>query len=207
MPDGERSSWEVDDVHGRGIVLVDASVLSGLSGAPGIFFRRHSTWPPLPIDGTEELCGIIFNTMSEPLQIVMDTSVLSAALRSKRGASFKLLSLVGVAPEFQINLSVPLVLEYEEVAKRQKDETGLTDQDIDDILDFLCSVANRRRIFFLWRPFLRDPGDDMLLELAVEARCTCIVTFNRRDFADVEEQFGIRVLGPKEFLQEIGQLQ
>src|ERR1700730_18569163 len=105
--------------------------------------------------------------MSEPLQIVLDTNVLTAALRSQRGASFKLLSLVGVAPDFQINLSVPLVLEYEEVAKRQKEETGLTDPDIEDILDYLCSVANRHRIFFLWRPFLNDPGDDMVLELAV----------------------------------------
>src|SRR5579871_1695567 len=140
--------------------------------------------------------------MPDPLQVVLDTSVLTAALRSSRGASFKLLSLIGVAPEFRINLSVPLVLEYEEVAKRQKSKTGLTDQDIEDILDYLCSVANLHRIFFLWRPFLNDPDDDMVLELAVEAQCNCIVTFNRKHFAAVEKQFGIRVLGPKEFLQE-----
>lgn len=144
--------------------------------------------------------------MHKPLQIVLDTNVIAAALRSNRGASFLLFSLVGAAAEFQINLSVPLVLEYEEIARRQKEETGLSEQDIDDILDYLCSVGNRREIYFLWRPFLKDPKDDMVLELAVEAACDCIVTFNRKDFAGVETQFNIRVLDPNVELQEIGRI-
>jgi len=83
---------------------------------------------------------------------------------------------------------------------------NLSDVDIDAILDYLCSVANRHRIQFLWRPFLKDSEDDMILELAVEGRCDCIITFNQRHCAGVEKQFGIRVLGPKEFLKEIGHL-
>lgn len=140
------------------------------------------------------------------LQVVIDTNVLIAALRSRLGASFRLLSMVGLDDRFEVNLSIPLVLEYEEVAKRPSTETALTPGEIDSVIDYLCSVANRRQIFFLWRPFLPDPKDDMVLELAVEARCDCIISYNKRDFARVEE-FGLRVLTPLEFLTLIGEIQ
>jgi predicted nucleic acid-binding protein len=106
---------------------------------------------------------------------------------------------------FEVNLSVPLIVEYEAVAKRMVDQTQLTEQDLEDILDYICAVANKRQIFFLWRPFLTDPGDDMVLELAVAAGCQYIVTFNRRHFVG-SEQFGIDIVTPREFLQQIGQL-
>ncbi len=64
---------------------------------------------------------------------------------------------------------MPLVLAYEAVAKRHARELGLTFGDIETVLDYICSVASHRRIFYLWRPVLKDPGDDMVLELAVEA--------------------------------------
>ncbi len=137
------------------------------------------------------------------LQIVIDTNVFLSALRSNRGASFLLLMLLGQSDLFEINLSVPLVLEYEDVAKRPGLVPALPLQDIDNILDYLCSVARRHPIFFLWRPFLKDPKDDMVLELAVEAQCDCIVTFNRRDFVG-SDQFGVAILTPQEFLQKIG---
>jgi putative PIN family toxin of toxin-antitoxin system len=140
------------------------------------------------------------------VQAVMDTSVFYSALRSRRGASFRLLSVLGVNRRFELNVSVPLVLEYEDVAKRDPESHGLTDQDIEDIVDYVCSVSNRYDIFYLWRPFLKDPKDDMVLELAVRAECDCIVTFNQRDFAGVESAFGIRILGPLDFLREIGEL-
>jgi putative PIN family toxin of toxin-antitoxin system len=148
--------------------------------------------------------GITYDTtMNVKLpQVVIDTNVLISALRSREGASFKLLSLVGT-DKFTVNISVALLLEYEEAAKRQKRETVLTSHDIDDILDYLCSVATRREIFFLWRPFLRDREDDLVLELAVEASCDFIVTYNKRDFEGAEK-FGIRVVTPKEFLEERG---
>jgi len=82
---------------------------------------------------------------------------------------------------------------------------GLTHSDIDDILDFLCSVSDHRQIFYLWRPFLRDPGDDMVLELAVEAETDFILTHNLRDFAGAE-QFDVRVVTPQEFLRHIGEM-
>jgi predicted nucleic acid-binding protein len=114
-----------------------------------------------------------------------------------------LLQEVGRNAAFQIHLSVPLVLEYEEVAKRHARSLGLSYRDIDDILDYLCSVASLHDIFYLWRPFLADPEDDMILELAVEAGSSRIVTFNQRDFRGIE-QFGVRAVRPQEFLNEIG---
>lgn len=71
---------------------------------------------------------------------------------------------------------------------------------VDDVLDFVCSVAYHQAIFFLWRPALRDPGDDMVLELAVAAGADFVVTFNTRDFAG-SERFGLRVVRPGELLR------
>jgi len=139
----------------------------------------------------------------KPLQIVLGTNVFLAALRSRQGASHRLLQEIGRNPAIQIHLSVPLVLEYEEIAKRHSRALGLTHQDVDDIIDYLCSVAGLRSIFYLWRPHLPDPEDDMLLELAVEAGCSRIVTFNQRDFRG-SEQFGVRAVTPQVVLREIG---
>ena len=136
------------------------------------------------------------------LSVVLDTNVLIAALRSKRGASYLVLSRVG-GGEFELDLSVPLVLEYEEVAKRDSRALGLTHAEIDDVIDYLCAIGHHRRIHFLWRPVLRDAQDDMVLELAVEAGSDCIITHNIRDFAGAD-RFGVRVLTPIAFLKSIG---
>jgi len=138
-------------------------------------------------------------------QIVVDTSVFISALLSQQGASYRLLTLIGRGL-FDVNLSISLFAEYEAVAKRMLDQLPLSEQDLEEILDYLCAVANRRSVFFLWRPFLPDPGDDMVLELAVAARVQYIVTYNKRDFRG-SEQFGIQIVTPKEFLDQIGLLQ
>ena len=137
-------------------------------------------------------------------RIVIDTNVLISALRSQRGASYRLFMLLDRG-DIEINMSVPLIVEYEDAAKRIAREVGLTHADIDDILDYICSIARQRKIHFLWRPFLKDPQDDHVLELAVESGCNFIVTHNIRDFLG-SEQFGIRVVTPKEFLRVIGGL-
>jgi putative PIN family toxin of toxin-antitoxin system len=141
--------------------------------------------------------------MSVP-QVVIDTNVVVAALRSKRGASYRLLRLID-GGKFEINVSVPLVLEYEASAKEILREISLTPHDIDDIIDYICSVANRRGVHYLWRPFSRDPKDDMLVELAMAAGGGTIVTFNKRDFRGVE-RLGVQALTPGEFLREIGEI-
>lgn len=136
--------------------------------------------------------------------IVIDTNVLIAALRSRRGASFKVISLMDRGL-FQLSVSVPLVLEYESVAKRISKSLGITYSDIDDILDYICHIASHRKIYYLWRPFLRDPGDDMVLEVAVESESDFIVTHNIKDFIGIE-QFGIKAITPNQFLEKIGEL-
>ncbi|MBX3297226.1 MAG: putative toxin-antitoxin system toxin component, PIN family [Acidobacteria bacterium] len=137
-------------------------------------------------------------------QIIIDTNVLLSALRSDSGASFQLLRLIP-DERFEINLSVPLVLEYEDVLKRLEMDVHLDHATIDDILDFLCQTGRLRIIRFLWRPTLRDPDDDFLLELAVECSCDYIVTFNTKDFMN-SSSFGISAVKPLEFLRIIGEL-
>ena len=138
-------------------------------------------------------------------RVVLDTNVLVAALRSRLGASFRLVSLLGRSgPGFRIALSVPLVLEYEEVLHRHQRATGLTRQDIRDLLDYLCTIGEHQEIFYLWRPVLRDPKDDLVLEVAVASRADAIVTFNTRDFRG-SETFGIMVVRPHVFLESLGE--
>lgn len=137
-------------------------------------------------------------------RIVIDTSVLIAGLKSRRGASFRLLKLVG-SDAFEVCVSVPLVLEYESALQRMATSAGLKRSDIDDVLDYLCAVADHRRIHFLWRPCLRDPDDDMVLELAVESDSGHIITHNLKDF-DGAKQFGVQALTPVAFLREIGEI-
>mgnify|MGYP005845337751 CR=1 FL=1 len=136
--------------------------------------------------------------------IALDTNILVSALRSRRGASYRLLSLVGQG-SFDIVLSVPLVLEYESATKRQSRQLGLTHQDIDDVIDYLCSVGIHRQIYFLWRPYLRNPKDDLVLEVAVESESDYVITYNRRDFAGLE-RFGLQALAPRPFLELIGEV-
>ena len=137
-------------------------------------------------------------------QIVADTNVFVTELRSQFGASYKLLSLID-QESFQLNLSVPLALEYEAVAKRQIGEIALSEKEIDDILDYVISKSNRWEIYFLLRPQLKYSSDDMVLELAVTANCNYIITYNVNDFKGIDD-FGIEVMTPKEFLELIGEL-
>ena len=137
-------------------------------------------------------------------RIVLDTNVLVSALRSSAGACFRLLSLID-SKRFILCTSVPLVLEYEAATKDDLKSSGLTATDIDDLLDYLCLRSEHFKVYYLWRPFLRDPKDDMVLELAVAAGAGRIVTYNRRDFQGCQ-QFKIQACTPKAFLQEIGEL-
>ena len=140
---------------------------------------------------------------AEAIQIIIDTNVVLAAARSSGGTSFHLLNLIE-DPRFEINLSVPLVLEYEAVLKRPAHNLTMSHKEIDDVIDFLCENANLRRIHFLWRATLNDPNDDFLLELAVESNCKYIITFNTKDFL-ATDSFGILAIRPSEFLKIIGE--
>jgi putative PIN family toxin of toxin-antitoxin system len=142
-------------------------------------------------------------TASRP-NIVIDTNVLVAALRSDEGSAHRLIMLVGEGA-FDISLSVPLALEYEEVCKRPEHQLSWTAQDIDDVLDYLFSVARWTPIHFKW-PVLPDANDNLVLELAIAAQCDCIVTFNVRDFTG-SDQFGVKIYTPFELLKSAQKIQ
>jgi putative PIN family toxin of toxin-antitoxin system len=138
--------------------------------------------------------GIPYNTKMKA-QVVIDTNVLLTALRSSQGTSFRLLSMLE-GDKFQLHISTPLVAEYESVLKRGL--LALTSQQIDDVVDFMCAQAIQHKIYYLWRPVLKDPGDDFVLELAVKANAR-IITWNITDFRRAHT-LGVLVQTPKEFL-------
>jgi putative PIN family toxin of toxin-antitoxin system len=140
-----------------------------------------------------------------PYQIVLDTNVLLAGLRSNRGASYKLLTILN-DERWQLNVSTTLIFEYEEVLKRERTQLGLSIEDIDAVISAICAIANRRPIFYLWRPAALDPDDDFLIDLAVESQADFIITYNKRDLRAAED-FGIQLVTPKEFLQIVGEIE
>ena len=137
-------------------------------------------------------------------QIIIDTNVLVAALRSRCGASFKLLSVLR-GGKFAIHLSVALVCEYEDVLKRENIGINLSTEEIDKLLDILCLLGEKHQIWYLWRPLLEDAKDEFIAELAINARVDAIVTHNVRHFKNIRK-FGIEVLTPNEFLHLIGEI-
>jgi putative PIN family toxin of toxin-antitoxin system len=132
---------------------------------------------------------------------VIDTNVLYAGLYSAWGASYRILRLIEQGRVTPL-LSTTLLFEYEEVLKRNRDSLGLSDRDVEDVLDGLCSRGECRKIHFLWRPLLVDPKDDHILELAVAGSGVDIVTHNLKDFGKASS-FGVRVIRPGELLGEL----
>jgi putative PIN family toxin of toxin-antitoxin system len=134
---------------------------------------------------------------------VIDTNILVSALMSRQGACYKILSLMPTG-KFDFHLSVPLVCEYESVLKRSELKLTWTNDEIDELLDIICLLGVKHEIWYLWRPFLRDAGDEFVAEVAVTAQAEAIVTQNTKDFKGMDK-FGIQLLTPKEFLQRIGE--
>ena len=134
------------------------------------------------------------------MKIVLDTSVLVAAMRSRNGASFALVSSLP-HPRFEICLSVAVYTEWQAVLSRPEHwPSGANEKLVLGFVRYLASIAHLQDIHFLWRPFLRDPDDDMMLECAVAAGCEYIVTHNVKDFRRSAE-LGVQAVTPGEFLQ------
>ena len=136
------------------------------------------------------------------MRVVLDTNVVVAALRSPSGASAALLENA-LDRRFTLLLSVPLVFEYEATCSdpAQRIASGLAESEVSAIISALCAVAEPVESRFLWRPQLRDPADEMVLEAAVNGRADALITFNRRDFGDAPSTFGIEVLAPQQALR------
>ena len=140
--------------------------------------------------------------MNTPI-LVIDTNVLVSSLRSSAGASHRLVQLVDQGL-FEIGVTTPLALEYEDVCKRQLDSTNLTAQDVDHLIDYLCRVGKRCIVHFRLRPSVGDPDDEMVLEAAVASGSSWLVTHNVRDFAGGAARYGIEILSPAEALRRLG---
>lgn len=138
------------------------------------------------------------------MRCVVDTNVLVAGLRSPTGASAELLRRVRAGAVTML-ASVPLFAEYEAVATRPEHlaAAGATRAEIEGVLDALALFVEPVEIHYLWRPRLRDPEDDMVLEVAVNGRAAAIVTFNRADFGATPGQFGIHIIGPDDALRRL----
>lgn len=136
------------------------------------------------------------------MRIVLDTSVLVAASRSRNGASFRLVSMLP-SPKFEIALTIAVYTEWQAVLTRPEHlPPGVTVDMALGFVRYLASVAHLQDVHFLWRPFLRDPDDDMLLECAVASGCEFIVTHNVKDFRRVEE-LNVRAITPADFLNRL----
>lgn len=140
------------------------------------------------------------NTGNTTLRVVLDTSVLVAASRSRNGASFQLVSMLPTS-RFEIALTVALYTEWQAVMTRAEHlPKGLTADDALGFLQYLASIAHLQDVHFLWRPFLRDPDDDMVVECAVASGSQFIVTHNVKDFQRADS-LQLKVVTPSAFLQ------
>jgi predicted nucleic acid-binding protein len=139
------------------------------------------------------------------VRLVLDTNTMVAAIRSDRGASRRLVSAVLQRRGSTLLVTVPLLIEYEAVMTRDEHlkAAGLSAADVNVLLDAIAAVSEAVTPAFLWRPLLADPGDDMVLEAAVNGRAEGIVTFNRRHIEPAAKLFGIAVLSAAEAVKRV----
>lgn len=136
------------------------------------------------------------------MRLVLDTNVLVTAFRSPAGAAAEVVRLVR-RRELTMLATVALFLEYEAVLTRPEhlSQAKMTMAEANNALNVLAALVEPVESHFLWRPRLRDPDDDMVLEVAVNGRANAIATFNARDFAGVVGEFGIELITPGEILR------
>jgi putative PIN family toxin of toxin-antitoxin system len=134
----------------------------------------------------------------------LDTDVIVAAMRSPTGASAAIIRKARRG-KIALLLSVPLTMEYEAVCVRPEHQlaAGLSEQEVRIFVDAVIAIAELVKIHYLWRPQLRDPSDEMVLEAAVNGRANLLITFNVRDYGTAPARFGIEVMTPREAVERI----
>jgi putative PIN family toxin of toxin-antitoxin system len=136
--------------------------------------------------------------------VVLDTNIVVAALRSPTGASAELLRRAR-AGKLTALTSVSLAMEYQAVCLREEHvgASRLSRKEVQTFLDAVISFVEPVDIWFLWRPQLRDPSDELVLEAAVNGRAGAIVTFNQRDFEPAARLFGVEPWTPRQPLTKL----
>ncbi len=137
------------------------------------------------------------------MRVVIDTCVWVAAVRSRRGASYALLSEIPHS-RFQFGISVPLFLQYREKLEQAASDgvSALRPHQVDAILAALAHFGKPVTVFFGLRPNLRDESDSMVFECAANFGAAYIITHNVRDFSDPELRgYGIDAVTPGWFLK------
>lgn len=154
-----------------------------------------------------DISGYIDNrygiTNNAKMNIVVDTNVVVSGLKGDMGNPHKLLEELQ-GGKFDISVSVPLVLEYEAQLKKYLSPEFFSADDIDDFIDYICRIGHKPPVYFFQRPFLKDPFEDHVLELAVASHSRYIVTMNKMDFTDTGH-YGIEIVSPGEFLDILGE--
>ncbi len=147
------------------------------------------------------------------MKIIIDTNIFLSSLLSSKGASYKLLWWIIEQYKYKDKkynvISNTLLTELEDVLSRDKNISNYTDfnkMDLDKFISAICKISFHQKINFLWRPFLKDIKDDMVLEVAFNAKAKYIITYNDKDFRGVEKSFNIKILTPKDFLKIIGEI-
>ena len=140
------------------------------------------------------------------MRLVLDTNVLVSGLRSPAGASALLVDHA-LQRRFTQLLSVVLALEYESVCcdPAQRIVSELTEIEVQTIIAALCRVAEPVSARFLWRPQLRDPFDERVLEAAINGKADALITFNTKDFGEAPGRFGIALMSPRQALRRISE--
>ena len=137
-------------------------------------------------------------------RVILDTNVIVAALRSRTGASYRLLTTIGHSRWLSV-VTPALMLQYEDAVRRPGNAPGLSAQDISDVLDAIYQQSHRQFVYFSWRPLSVDAGDDLVIEAAVAGSCDFIVSFNERHLRPAR-MFGIEVIQPADLLRLIGEI-
>lgn len=138
------------------------------------------------------------------MKAVLDTSVIISAVRSRHGASNRILEMA-FKGSFQILASPALFLEYEEVLGRPEHRIvhGMSPQTMSAFLVGLAAIIEPVRVYFQWRPQLQDTDDEMVLETALNGRADVIVTHNVKDFSSAASKFNVRILSPANLAKEV----
>ena len=137
-------------------------------------------------------------------RVVVDTSVIVSALRSRRGAGNSVLQFVATR-QLVLLASPPVFLEYEDALKRPEHRLahGLALDEVDEFLQELAALVEPVDLHFQWRPQSRDPNDEMVLETAINGGADAVVTYNVGDFAEAGQRFGIPILQPGDLLRKV----